>query len=615
MHYTYSSVYTRIQHIQFSPPSEVNNGSPSLNSLLGFRRGAITQLLLNEGNMGTSQLIDAQGEFTGALPASDARETRSYNIVAVVGCQSGGKSTLLNHTFGTDFPVLDAPKKGRRRTTLGVWGAVTTTASGPMVVLDVEGTDSRERGEGAKSFESRTTLFTLALADCVLVNMWAHDIGRYSAANYELFETVFAHAIALRKSVDVLTRHAVSVLIVVRDHDGESAVSDIRRVLMGDLINIWNSLRVKDISFTDVFQIDVIALPHKMYAEGAFADGVRHLAKRVASDTEERRKAQLVPLEGFDTLAKTVWTAVCACTSGNRANDMENQFTLDLPKHATLTAHFKCGEIVTEIWQGEVGRLVDELRTDIESQWQKPISDYRSRVDKIVNDSFGKFDTAAAAYRDSAFGADSVKSRRAELGVELASRVAELRERFLSVCREFCMNGFDDTFRPMLGGTNGYERSARRLARTHVSQYRVFFEEAEMPSVIKGFIPSSEGQEGDAEEGESEEVAVVEEVDAMDVELGLVDSDDEEGEEYSVEKFEKEVMQKVEERKRIGELLLPGNAGNYGAGGAKRDPWWKGLLIRALILFINYMQATQGQRAALKLHKKHEKEFPPGPTF
>lgn len=566
--------------------------------------------------MPTSQLIDDQGEFTGTLPPCPSSETRSYSIVAVVGCQSGGKSTLLNHTFGTDFPVLDAPKKGRRRTTLGVWGAVSDSPLGPVVVLDVEGTDSRERGEGSKAFESRTTLFTLALADCVLVNMWAHDIGRYSAANYELFETVFAHAVALRQSPDVKNQHPVSVLIVVRDHDGESQVSDIRRVLMGDLVNIWNSLRVKDTSLSDVFHIDVIALPHKMYAEGAFADGVRHLSKRVTEETAPRRSSHLVPLEGFDKLAKTVWNAVCRCTSGNRENDAENMFTLDLPKHATLTAHFQCGEIVSGIWQGHVGQLVDTLRTDIESNWQDPIDGYRTRVDTIVRDALSMYDTAAAPYRESAFAVESVGTRRSELGAELASRITELRERFLSVCRDCCMNAFDDKFRPMLGGTNGFERNARRLAKTHVSQYRALFQQAEIPSVVREFIVIPEQQEEPVNANSEDEFAVeVEEVDALDVEFGLADSDDEDdSEEYSVERFQQDITRKVEERKRLGELMLPGTTGNYGQE-AKREPWWKGLLIRGVILFINYLQATQGQRAALKLHKQHEKEFPPGPSF
>lgn len=603
--------------------------------------------------MATAQLIDADGTFTGQLPLppSVAAVTRSYKIVAVVGCQSGGKSTLLNHTFGTAFPVLDAPRRGRRRTTLGVWGAVSSTSSSspsnvstsstshsPFVVLDVEGTDSRERGEGAKSFESRTTLFTLALADCVLVNMWAHDIGRYSAANYDLFETVFAHAIALRSSStsSSIMQRPVSVLIVIRDHDGESAIADIRRVLMGDLSNIWESLRVKDAALSDVFSIDVVTLPHKVYAPGAFADAVGSLSKRVAMEVNNRRDQKLVPLEAFDTLARTVWDAVCRCTGGNRTNsegveiEGSTPFTLDLPKHATLTAYFRCGEIMTSLWDSDIGSRLDDLRSDVESNWQKPVENYASRVSSIVKDAFQNYDSSTAPYQDARYAREAAQQRRDELATQLASRVLEIRERYIGVCWDHCMTGFDDEFQPLLGGTRGFERRARRIAKSFISKYRSFMTEACLPDVLRDRVElSPDGtqrdnllagdQTAETDPFDGNAVEFVDEIDIVDLRLGLNDDDDDDdmsgSDEYSVDRFKREVMQKVEERKRLGELMLPVSSGRYGPGGVKQPPWWKGLLIRGVILLINYLQATQGHRAALKLHRKHEKEFPPAPTF
>lgn len=48
----------------------------------------------------------------------------NYNIVSILGPQSGGKSTLLNMLFNTSFVVMDETR--RQQTTKGVpmavWG-------------------------------------------------------------------------------------------------------------------------------------------------------------------------------------------------------------------------------------------------------------------------------------------------------------------------------------------------------------------------------------------------------------------------------------------------------------------------------------------------------------
>lgn len=551
--------------------------------------------------MTASQLINADGAFVDSLRGAQGMSTTDYTTIAVVGCQSGGKSTLLNRAFQTEFPVLDAPKSGRRRTTLGVWSALRTEPE-LQVILDVEGTDSRERGEGAKAFESRTTLFALALADVVVVNMWAHDVGRYSAANYELFETVFAHAVALRRSSNVMKQSPVRVLIVVRDHDGESNVSDIHRVLMGDLRNLWDSLKIHSLDFTSVFDMDVIALPHIIYAPDQFETEVKRLAAEVSQGCR-RREAAIVPLDGFDALAQTVWSAICRSTGGEGE---DAHFTLNLPRHAALAAHFKVGEIISSMFEGQIGLKIEKLRVEIESEWRHPLPDYKPRIEAIAIDAFVEFDKSAALYKNEA-AAEAVKTRRTELGIQLLSQLSVLRDRHLSVCRDFCMNLFEDEFRPMLGGTNGFERKAKRLANKFIAKYKTLASNAKLPSVLSEYENMSE-----ISPQSNEGIQIERDFDPLDAEYGLLDI--EEGDEYSCERFKRDVMGLVEERKRLGELMLPGNGVPLDFG-AKREPWWKGLLIRAAILFINYMQATQGQRAALKLHRKHEREFPPGPTF
>ncbi|VAI27485.1 unnamed protein product [Triticum turgidum subsp. durum] len=114
----------------------------------------------------------------------------SYAVVSIMGPQSSGKSTLLNLLFGTNFREMDA-FRGRSQTTKGIWMARCVGVEPCTVVMDLEGTDGRERGEDDTAFEKQSSLFALAISDIVLINMWCHDIGREQAANKPLLKTVF----------------------------------------------------------------------------------------------------------------------------------------------------------------------------------------------------------------------------------------------------------------------------------------------------------------------------------------------------------------------------------------------------------------------------------------
>ncbi|VAI13208.1 unnamed protein product [Triticum turgidum subsp. durum] len=98
------------------------------------------------------QLIDGEGEFAGESAerfmtyAGVAGCGLSYAVVAIMGPQSSGKSTLLNLLFGTNFREMDA-FRGRSQTTKGIWMARCVGVEPCTVVMDLEGTDGRERGE------------------------------------------------------------------------------------------------------------------------------------------------------------------------------------------------------------------------------------------------------------------------------------------------------------------------------------------------------------------------------------------------------------------------------------------------------------------------------------
>jgi hypothetical protein len=88
----------------------------------------------------------------------------------------------------------------RRQTTKGIWmsknkrgdteGSTSYGMADNILVMDVEGTDGRERGED-QDFERKSALFALATSEVLIVNIWEHQVGLYQGANMGLLKTVF----------------------------------------------------------------------------------------------------------------------------------------------------------------------------------------------------------------------------------------------------------------------------------------------------------------------------------------------------------------------------------------------------------------------------------------
>ena len=141
-------------------------------------------------------------------------KNKEYQTLEINGCQSSGKSTLLNHVFGTDFEVM-TDDKGRGQTTQGIWAAVNQDFN--TIVFDVEGTDAKERGDDRFKFEQCSSLFALAMADVLMINMWTNDIGRYTASNYGVLKIVFEMNLKLFQQ-----ESEKKIVIVLRDFDEDN---------------------------------------------------------------------------------------------------------------------------------------------------------------------------------------------------------------------------------------------------------------------------------------------------------------------------------------------------------------------------------------------------------
>lgn len=87
----------------------------------------------------------------------------------------------------------------RRQTTKGIWmsknkkehvDAGAQKMAGNILIMDVEGTDGRERGED-QDFERKAALFALATSEVLIINIWEHQVGLYQGANMGLLKVVF----------------------------------------------------------------------------------------------------------------------------------------------------------------------------------------------------------------------------------------------------------------------------------------------------------------------------------------------------------------------------------------------------------------------------------------
>ena len=151
---------------------------------------------------------------------------------------------------------------GRSQTTKGIW--MDKSKEGNILVFDIEGTDSKERGEQRMTFEQTTSLFALAIADVLLINMWTNDIGRYGASNDQ--------------------KSSKKLLFLLRDFDKKQNFERIRGTLEADLNRIWSEIykpdKYIDTKPSDFFQFEYCCMPHKNYQEDEFFAKAKELKER-----------------------------------------------------------------------------------------------------------------------------------------------------------------------------------------------------------------------------------------------------------------------------------------------------------------------------------------------
>ncbi|TKY72348.1 ROOT HAIR DEFECTIVE 3-like 2 [Spatholobus suberectus] len=340
-----------------------------------------------------TQLIDVDGEFNVAGLDNFVRTVNlascglSYAVVAIMGPQSSGKSTLMNHLFHTSFREMDA-FRGRSQTTKGIWIAKCVGIEPFTIAMDLEGTDGRERGEDDTAFEKQSALFALAISDIVLINMWCHDIGREQAANKPLLKTVFQVMMRL------FSPRKTTLLFVIRDKT-KTPLEHLEPILKEDIQKIWDAVRKpqahQHTPLSEFFNVEVTALSSYEDKEDKFKEEVaqlrQHFFHSIAPGGLAGDRRGVVPASAFSISAQQIWKVI-----------RENK-DLDLPAHKVMVATVRCEEIANE--------KLNQLRSDkgwlaLEEAVQLgPVRGFGEKLSTIIDVCLSQYDEEAIFFDES----------------------------------------------------------------------------------------------------------------------------------------------------------------------------------------------------------------------
>ncbi|KAI5602820.1 hypothetical protein BDE02_01G179600 [Populus trichocarpa] len=416
----------------------------------------------------STHLIDGDGTFNDTGLEHFIKEVKlgecglSYAVVSIMGPQSSGKSTLLNNLFGTNFREMDA-FKGRSQTTKGIWMARCAGIEPCTLVMDLEGTDGRERGEDDTAFEKQSALFALAVSDIVLINMWCHDIGREQAANKPLLKTVFQVMMRL------FSPRKTTLMFVIRDKT-RTPLENLEPVLREDIEKIWDSVpkpeALKETPLSEFFNVEVVALSSYEEKEEQFKEQVATLRQRffhsIAPGGLAGDRRGVVPASGFSFSAQEIWKVI-----------KENK-DLDLPAHKVMVATVRCEEIANE--KCSIFAANEEWCQMEEAVQSGPVSGFGKKLSAILNFTLSEYD-AEAIYFDG--GVRSAK--RKQLEENLLQLVQPAHQSMLGHIRSGTLENFKEAFEKALNAGEGFSLAAVACTQNYMAQ----FDEGHADAVIE----------------------------------------------------------------------------------------------------------------------------------
>ncbi|ODQ50180.1 root hair defective 3 GTP-binding protein [Saitoella complicata NRRL Y-17804] len=392
------------------------------------------------------QLIDGEKNFTNDLPSflktsGLADAGFNYNMVAVFGSQSTGKSTLLNKLFGTDFATMAEAQ--RRQTTKGIW--MSRGVDSHCLVMDVEGTDGRERGDD-QDFERKSALFSLATSEVIIVNLWEHQVGLYQGANMGLLKTVLEVNLQLFQKEK---RERSMLFFVIRDHVGATPLKNLADTLTADLQRLWASISkpegLEESKIEDYFNMEFTTLPHKILMPEKFDEEAAQLRERFVTPTNSgfvfrKEYHKRIPADGLTHYTSSIWDQI-----------VHNK-DLDLPTQQQLLAQYRCDEISNET----INKFEDALLPLQQAmQSGKVLEGLGPQMSIIRKSALESFDHEASRYHREVY-----ERKRADLVKRVDARLHVLFLAQLAALHKGSLRQFSDKVTAGITGKTNYDFAA-----------------------------------------------------------------------------------------------------------------------------------------------------------
>ncbi|KAL6502196.1 hypothetical protein OROHE_024789 [Orobanche hederae] len=380
-----------------------------------------------------TQLIAADGQFNSAGLGNFIKSVNlperglSYAVVAIMGPQSS---------------VI--------QTTKGIWIAKAVGIEPFTIVMDLEGTDGRERGEDDTIFEKQSALFALAVADIVLINMWCHDIGREQAANRPLLKTVFQVMMRL------FSPHKTTLLFVIRDKT-KTPFQYLEASLREDIQKIWETVpKPQNTPLSDFFNVEVTALSNYEEKENQFKEQVAELRRRFFNSispgglANDRRR--VVPASGFSLSAQNIWKVI-----------KENK-DLDLPSHKIMVSTVRCEEIADKKFKC-LASDKDWLHVERDVQ-TCAISGFGKRISSILKNYLSEYDAESMYFED-----DVRNAKRQYLEGKVLHLVYPAYVAMLKHLRSDAFESFKTGLQQLLDRGEGFASSVRTCQRSSMLEF------------------------------------------------------------------------------------------------------------------------------------------------